>query len=87
MNRAPLTFIEGLQEKYLKLLIPIDNYNSSNDHPSSMDENKNIKERLDLICKLENKLIFDLSNDFNTSVEDLQHQLSIFEGRIKTYKN
>lgn len=87
MNRAPLTFIEELQEKYLKLLNPIDNYNSSNDHPSSMDENKNIKERLYIICKLENKLIFDLSNDFNTSVKDFQHQLSIFEGRIKIYKN
>ena len=52
-----------------------------------MDENKNIKERLYIICKLENKLIFDLSNDFNTSVKDFQHQLSIFEGRIKIYKN
>lgn len=86
LNRTPLTFIEELQEKYLRLLNSVDNNNSNNDNSNCVDENMNTEERLDLICKLENKIIFDLSNDFNTSVENFQHQLSVFETRIKSYK-
>lgn len=87
LNRTPLTFIEELQEKYLRLLDSVDNNNSNTVNSNRVNEDIDFKKRLDLICKLENKITFDLSNDFNTSVENLQYQLAAFETRIKTYNN
>ncbi|KAG0667084.1 Pol I core factor CF [Monosporozyma unispora] len=87
LDRHPLTFIEELQEKYLKLLDLIDNSQTTENNTNSTittekDEEKEFNERLNLICKLENKILSDLSNEFNVPIKRLKSDLSRFEKRI-----
>lgn len=84
LDRQPLTFIEELQEKYLKILDVIDNQTliDKSTDSNEQDDEKEFNERLDLICKLENKIISDLSNEFNSTVKNIKTYLSKFEKRI-----